>query len=53
MSGSVSRGASSGIDTVVDLGVAAEVAVSAGDTERVEGALTATESFVVLVDSDD
>lgn len=53
MSGSVSRGASSGIDAVVDLGVAADVAVSEGDTERVDGALTTTESFVVLVDRED
>jgi len=46
-------GASSGIDGVVDFGgVAAVIAVSAGDTERVEGALTAVESFVEVVDSE-
>lgn len=33
-------------------GVAAVVAVNAGDTERVEGALTAVESFVDVVDSE-
>jgi hypothetical protein len=52
--GSETRGASSGIDGVVDFGgVVAVVAVSAGDTERVEGALTAIESFVdAVVDSE-
>ena len=52
--GSETRGASSGIDGVVDFGgVVVVVAVSAGDTERVEGALTAIESFVdAVVDSE-
>jgi hypothetical protein len=46
-------GASSGIEGVVDFGgVAAVVAVSAGEPERVEGALTAVESFVDVVDSE-
>lgn len=45
--GSETSGASSGIDGVEDFGgVAVVVAVSAGDTARVEGALTAIESFV-------
>jgi len=51
--GSVSSRASSGIEGVVDLGgVAAVVAVSAGDVERVDGALTAMESLVEVVDRD-
>lgn len=41
------------MEGVVDLGgVAAVVAVSAGDVERVEGALTAMESLVEIVDRD-
>lgn len=50
--GSVSRDASSGIEGVDDLGVWAELAVSAGDTERVDGPLTTTESLVAVVDRD-
>ena len=52
MSGSVSSGASSGIEGVVDLGVLTELAVRAGDAERVDGTLTSMESFVAAVDSD-
>lgn len=53
--GSETRGASSGIDGVVDFGgvVTVEAVSAGGDTERVEGALTAIESFVdAVVDSE-
>lgn len=53
MRGSTSSRASSGIEGVVDLGgVAIVVAVSDGDVERVEGAFTAIESLVEIVDKD-
>ena len=52
MSGSISSGASSGIEGVVDFGVLVELAVRAGDAEHVDGTLTSMESLVAAVDSD-
>lgn len=54
VNGSETSGASSGTDGVVDFGgVAAVVAVSDGDAQRVEATLTAIESFVdAVVDSE-